>query len=218
VTLFRRLGPRFIVEILIVAVVPVATAYAGGSWQVIVVVTIATWLAIAVLERALSRPRVATAGAPAGAEVANVPHVRVLGREEPEPEVAAPEPVLEVEAEPEADFVEPEPEPEPEPLVLAEPEPEPEPEPVVVAAPPPAPEPLPEPEPEPIAAFPLPPPQRWNLWNLERVVREQAGDNEELSFLLMYLREFATADGLLPLDFDVLVRESFGDLLAVGAR
>ncbi len=30
----------------------------------------------------------------------------------------------------------------------------------------------------------------------------------------MYLRDFAGADGLLPLDFDGLVRDSFGDLLA----
>ena len=50
------------------------------------------------------------------------------------------------------------------------------------------------------------------------MAREQAGDNEELSYLLMYLREFASADGLLPADFDVLVRESFGDLLAAGVR
>jgi hypothetical protein len=32
----------------------------------------------------------------------------------------------------------------------------------------------------------------------------------------MYLREFADADGMLPVDFDGLVRDSFGDL--VGAR
>ena len=33
------------------------------------------------------------------------------------------------------------------------------------------------------------------------------------SFLLMYLREFADADGLLPIDFDGLVRDSFGELV-----
>jgi hypothetical protein len=40
--------------------------------------------------------------------------------------------------------------------------------------------------------------------------------DEERSFLLMYLRDFAGADGVLPVDFDALVRDSFGDL--VGAR
>ena len=33
-------------------------------------------------------------------------------------------------------------------------------------------------------------------------------------FLLVYLRDFASPDGLLPLDFDALVRESFGELVA----
>jgi hypothetical protein len=32
----------------------------------------------------------------------------------------------------------------------------------------------------------------------------------------MYLRDFADADGELPIDFDALVRDSFGEL--VGAR
>ena len=33
----------------------------------------------------------------------------------------------------------------------------------------------------------------------------------------MYLRDFANPDGVLPRNFDGLVRESFGDLIA-GAR
>ena len=45
-----------------------------------------------------------------------------------------------------------------------------------------------------------------------------AGDDlvrdEERSYLLVYLRDFASPDGLLPEDFDLLVRESFGDLIA----
>ena len=40
--------------------------------------------------------------------------------------------------------------------------------------------------------------------------------DEERQFLLMYLREFADSAGLLPLDFDGLVRDSFGEL--VGTR
>jgi hypothetical protein len=103
------------------------------------------------------------------------------------------------------------------------PAPEPEPEPIA-----PAPEPEPEPELPPAAAAPqtVVPigvgagPRQWNLWDLERLVREHAGADEardeERSFLLMYLRDFAGPDGLLPIDFDGLVRDSFGDL--VGAR
>lgn len=146
---------------------------------------------------------------------------------EPEPEVAAeaplaaetavvPEPVQEVE---------PEPVPEPEP----EPDPEPEPErPPLAVAPPLPPEPEPEPEPEPVPTPAAPTvvaldsrregPREWNLWELERLAREEAGKDtardEERTFLLMYLREFADPDGILPVDFDGLVRDSFGDLLA----
>lgn len=65
-------------------------------------------------------------------------------------------------------------------------------------------------------------PRQWNIWELERVARAQSGTDaardEERSFLLMYLREFADADGVLPTSFDTIVRESFGDVLdAVGA-
>ena len=95
----------------------------------------------------------------------------------------------------------------------------------------PAPEPEPEPEPEPgPEPEPLPPaaervvelpiraePREWNLWELERVARDAAGADaardEERSFLLMYLREFADPDGMLPVTFDPLVREAFGDVL-----
>jgi hypothetical protein len=60
-------------------------------------------------------------------------------------------------------------------------------------------------------------PREWNVWDLERIAREQAGDdvarNEERAYLLMYLREFANADGILPADFDGVVRETFGDVL-----
>lgn len=69
----------------------------------------------------------------------------------------------------------------------------------------------PAPPPEPPA---VDGPRPWNLWDLERIAREQAaGDaarDEERSFLLMYLRDFAAPDGLLPAEFDALVRDSFG--------
>ena len=95
----------------------------------------------------------------------------------------------------------------------------------VVPLPAPEPESEPEPEPEPpppaaerIVTLPAPAePREWNLWELERVTREAAGADtardEERSFLLMYLREFADPDGMLPATFDPLVRETFGDLL-----
>jgi hypothetical protein len=105
----------------------------------------------------------------------------------------------------------PEPEPEPEPQPQPEPEPKPEPEPEPVPEPP-------SPPAEPIARLPIQSePREWNLWELERVAREAAGADtardEERSFLLMYLREFADPDGMLPVDFDPLVRETFGDVL-----
>jgi hypothetical protein len=63
-------------------------------------------------------------------------------------------------------------------------------------------------------------PREWNLWELERAARDSAGadvvQDEERNYLLMYLRDFANADGDLPRDFDPLVRESFGELIAAG--
>jgi hypothetical protein len=70
-----------------------------------------------------------------------------------------------------------------------------------------------------VASLPVSPqvssaPGSWNVRNQERVVRERDGSNEELQFLLLYLRDYASPSGMLPPDFDGLVRESFGDLLA----
>jgi hypothetical protein len=66
-------------------------------------------------------------------------------------------------------------------------------------------------------APPTPPPAReWNIWDLERSAREQAGDaprDEEWSALFTHLRPYANADGILPKEFDDLVRESFGQLI-----
>jgi hypothetical protein len=107
---------------------------------------------------------------------------------------------------------EPEPKPELEPVAV---EAEPEPEPVAVAR---------EPETEPLAAEPEvverePTAARaWNIWELDNLARDASEEQrEELSYLLVYLRDFASPEGVLPTDFDALVRESFGDLLAAGA-
>jgi hypothetical protein len=53
---------------------------------------------------------------------------------------------------------------------------------------------------------------RWNIWSLERLARDHP-NAEELAFLVLSLREFADSSGTLPVGFDPLVRESFGDLL-----
>ena len=111
----------------------------------------------------------------------------------------------------------------PEPEVEDQPVPAPKlpPAPVLAAAP--EPEPERQREPEPVTALPLPAtPREWNLWDLERLSRERGSSDlsvsEERDYLLMYLRDFATPEGTLPADFDGLVRESFGELIATSAR
>jgi hypothetical protein len=60
-------------------------------------------------------------------------------------------------------------------------------------------------------------PREWNLWDLERIARAQSRFNpersEEWSYLFLHLRRFANADGVLPAEFDGLVRDSFGGIL-----
>jgi hypothetical protein len=91
---------------------------------------------------------------------------------------------------------------------------EPEPEPVAVEpAPVPEPEPEPVPIPPPTPPPPLPATGPWNIWELERALRESGDHDEEKSFLLHYLRGYAGPDGTLPAEFDDLVRESFASLL-----
>jgi hypothetical protein len=97
----------------------------------------------------------------------------------------------------------------------------------------PVPEPAPVPEPKPIAAPPpkrprpkgtplLRPPgaRRWNVFDLQNRARSIAGADsardEEFTFLLLYLREFADVAGDLSDDFDGFVRESLPELIASG--
>ena len=76
-----------------------------------------------------------------------------------------------------------------------------------------------EPERATVVSLPRRPGQRqeWNLWEIERLVRERLKHDperlEESQYLLLHLRGFATADGSLPSEFDDLVRESFGAVL-----
>jgi hypothetical protein len=208
-------GARTVVEAAFLVAVPfIADEVFGLGWPAIVGFGAAAYLLVLAVEGAIWRedkrraavvPAAATAAE--AVETPTADHVRVI-RAEPEPEpVREPVPV--------AVAVVPEPEPEPEP----EPVPAP---PVLAAVPAPPPvtaAPIPEPEPVPAAAvIRIGGPRQWNVWDLERVSREHAGGDtvadEERTFLLLYLRDFAGPDGLLPVDFDDLVRQSFGGLVA----
>jgi hypothetical protein len=99
--------------------------------------------------------------------------------------------------------------------------PPPEPErPPLVGAPPPREPPRVEADPPPVAMPPLAREtarREWNLWELEQASRKASGGDplrdEERNYLLVYLREFANAEGTLPADFDSLVRDSFADVI-----
>lgn len=207
-------GSRFLIEAgFIIAVAVIAGIERLSTWWIIAVVASA-WIIVAIVEIVVW----------ARQAVARQPHAV----EPSEPNAVAPpfvaSPPIRVRAQPPVEVrAEPEPESEREPAPAPSPEPPP-----IVAVPPPPPEPEPEPEraPEPARVVAFIPandgPKEWNLWELERAARDHATDdvarNEERSYLLMYLREFAGPDGILPTDFDGLVRDAFGDVLhTVGA-
>jgi outer membrane biosynthesis protein TonB len=199
----RGFGRRFAAEVGFIVLVAVGLAVANLRWPAIVLLMAAAWVLTAFVEFvAWRRGRPARAVGPAVAEPQAQPeptpqpaardsHVRVLT--EPAPPEVAPQPVEEEPIERA---------PEPEPLPPPEPEPEPELPPAAETA-------------------PTAGPRTWNVWELERAARELPGDDvarrEELAYLLVYLRDFASPEGELPTDFDDLVRESFGELLAAGA-
>jgi outer membrane biosynthesis protein TonB len=226
---------RLLLETAFLIVVAVAVAVADLRPLAIVLVMAAAWVLVSVLERTASRrPRSGRLGFLFG------------GRgERPAAEPEEPAPVQEVSAEhpPEpAPGPGPDPQPEPPPEPVPEPAPEPPPVPgpqpsVREAAPAPELRAVPEPPepPEPAEAPPEEPepddrvvafipgsngPRRWNLWDLERLARAGEGADsardEERTVLLMQLRQFAGADGMLPESFDPLVRESFGELIGTG--
>jgi hypothetical protein len=241
------LGPRFLIEAGFLIAVAVVAGLARLGAVTIILVMAGAWLLVAAVEWGISyaRGRAAPGAMVAPAEpleqrreppaVRTVPAAAVAVPAAPGPgaERTVPEP---------APAPEPEVTPGPSPEPVPEPEPEPPAEPAPTETPPeqpriaavaPAPEPAPEPQRQPPAREPetrvvpftprtLGVPQQWNLWELERVARERSGvdaiRDEERAFLLMYLREFAGADGVLPTSFDGIVREAFGDALdAVGA-
>jgi hypothetical protein len=209
-------GPRFLIEAGFIIAVAVIAGIARLDTAWIVAVMAGAWLIVAVVEISVSRRRAQERGRPQArapvspAEGPAAPSPPVVVRREPRVETR-PEPPAPAREEPRI-----EPRPEPSPTLVVPPPP------VVVVPPPPPesePEPEPEPEPERVVAFPTTSdgPREWNLWELERAARDHASDdvaqNEERSYLLMYLREFAGPDGVLPADFDGLVRDAFGDML-----
>jgi outer membrane biosynthesis protein TonB len=215
---------RFALEAAFLILVAVGAGLAQLDPLVIVALMAVAWVLVALVERASARE--AARAIPKDAETPEPDrHVDLVEpvEEEPEPEptvsergarailATGPPPV------PEPERVErmPEPEPSPEPRAepAAQPEPAPEPEPAPQPEPEPELEPEPEPEPEPHFAGP---PREWNLWELERLVRDRPADaqQEEQAALVVSLRDFARPDGTLPLEFDQLVRESFGALLS----
>jgi hypothetical protein len=164
-------------------------------------------------------------------------------QEPPEPEPAPPAPQPEPEAEPEPEpepeptsppVAATPPEPEPEPALVStkrsSPSQVPErrlrrPRRMRLRPVPPVPQPAPElpaqaaPGESSVVALPTRPsaPRSWNLWDLERIAREGVRSHperrDEWAYLFLHLRQFASADGSLPTEFDGLVRESFGGLL-----
>jgi hypothetical protein len=183
----------------LVAVAVVAVVANWSTWTIVAVMAVA-FLIVSAIEIAASRREAAQkVDVPAAEAAEDQPaHVHVL---DDEPRI----------------------EPEPEQMPEREPPlPEPERPPLVAAPPPPEPSRI-EPEPAPIAipvAIRQGTPREWNLWELEQASRRASGDDplrdEERNYLLMYLREFANAEGTLPTDFDALVRDSFADVIPAG--
>ncbi len=196
-TALRRPGLRFVVEAVVIVLTAVVTGLMHlGPWGIGGAVAI-VWVIVAMLEYSLSHPREPKESTPLietlpPVEPVTSDAVRVL------PSTRRPEPV---EPTPEPDPVAIEPEP-----VAVEPERDPEP-----VAPEPEPEPEPEPDRGPVEA------QQWNVWELDRALRNSGTLTEEQEFLLIYLRDYAGPDGSLPVDFDALIRESFGDVLGTPA-
>jgi hypothetical protein len=192
------LGPRFLIEAGFIVAVAVFAGVQRYSATTIILLVFAAWAIVAGVEVTIALVR--------RRRPADDQYVLIGAEPEPEPDVE-PGPTPEPEREPT-----PVPEPPPAP-------PTPSPPRVVVVPPPPViPEPAPEPEPDVISIVSrVAAPREWNIWELERIARDQGGDDlgrdEERAYLLMYLREFANADGNLPSDFDAVVRESFGDVL-----
>jgi hypothetical protein len=229
------LGRRFVGEAAFLIAVAVAAAVLSLTTTAIVAVMGGAWLAVALFEWGLSRRAAARERALAAETAPGAAEAWLREPATAEPALDA-EPLLEpVRPEPVAAGAEPSsvltgdgPPPLPEPVTPAREQVVERPEVVAVTEPVLEPEAAPEPVPEPARAPVVrldpggPGPREWNLWELEQAARAAAGEDaqrdEERSLLLMYLREYAGPDGLLPARFDALVRDAFADLLGSAAR
>lgn len=230
-TIFRNGPLRFGVWVIFIILAAALARLADLPTGWIIAVIVIAWVLVAAMERsahraaaqAQDREELAAAAAPA---VVAAPARAVA----PPPVGPNPAPVAAPVASPPVGAAAPAPPARPEPT--AQPAPAPAPPQDAPAeggpVPPPAPVPIEAPEqPEeqpalverplftrPVASVE---PGHWNLWELEAIAREASGSDpgrdEERSLILMYLREFASSEGLLGREFDDLVRESFGDLL-----
>jgi len=208
-----RAAVRLTIEAVFLALVAVGALLAGFEPVVIVAMVAGAAVLVAVVERAQVREAARSAASP---------------HEEAPSEEVAPGHADVVDAEPEAGpIAQPEPGKEPE-LAVSERSARA----LLASGPPPiheAPRPIPTPEPESKSKpkpEPLPDtmpatlgsdlPYEWNVWDLQRLVRDRADDDrqEEWAAMIVSLRDFARADGTLPREFDELVRDSFGELLA----
>lgn len=202
---------RFAIGAAFLALVAVGAALAGLDPIAIAALVAVAFVVAALVERAYAREAGrARVGSPAAVgeasgELLPPDHAEAVDPEPaPEPDAAPeppPEPELAVsERSARAILASGPPPVQDPPARKREPRPEPEPEPVT------------EPEPEPVSSAP---PSEWNLWELQRLVRERPDDerHDEWTAMLVSLRDFARADGTLPLEFDELVRDSFGALL-----
>lgn len=206
-----RAPVRLTIEAAFLALVAVGSVLAGFEPMVIVAMVAGAAVLVAVAERAYVRDAARSAASPP---------------EEAPSEEVAPGDADVVDAETEAGpIAQPEPRKEPE-LAVSERSARA----ILASGPPPiheAPRPIPTPEPESKPKpEPLPDtmpatlgsdlPYEWNVWDLQRLVRDRADDDrqEEWAAMIVSLRDFARADGTLPREFDELVRDSFGELLA----
>jgi hypothetical protein len=211
-------GSRFLIEAGFIIAVAVIAGVERLSTGWIIAVVASAWIIVAIIEIVVWTRQ---ADVRRDSTVESSESFEAFEPQAEEPTFVAPvrvrvQPAVESRPEPEAERErEPEPARSPDPSRIA-----------AVPSPPPEPEPEREPEPVPARVVAFIPsnegPREWNLWELERAARDHATDdvvrNEERSYLLMYLREFAGPDGILPKDFDGLVRDAFGDVLhTVGA-
>ena len=218
----RRPEGRFALEALAIVAAAAIPGYLHVSWKHVLMLVVAVLILSVLIETlvALRSRRRGKSEEPAPLREDPVPPIEP----EPEPE---PEPVV-VKEEP--------PPPPPTRVVEASPPPAPAPKPRPPLPPQPRPQrPVPPPAPDDVeqvvaAIFagtpPAPPPRQpppsppptgpWKIAQLERALRAQPNPDPELLYMIGYLRDYASADGTLPPEFDELVRDAFGPVLGLG--